>query len=136
MIKKYFLFLALLLLQFACGNLENIKPLDEAYLDQIKLERANKDSVFINDLRSPLNMDSTAKKEPLKYYESTSEFIFKSKLYKNDDQDTVTIFGTGGDARKAIIERYVILKYKGRDHKLNVYKSFGQKDSLFQYVVY
>ena len=126
MIKKYFLFLALLLLQFSCGNLENIKPLDEAYLDQIKMERANKDSVFINDFRSPLNMDSTAKKEPLKYYEPTSEFIFKSKLYKNSKPDTITIFGTKGDARKAIVPGYVLFNYKGKDYKLNVYKSFGQ----------
>ena len=127
MIKKYMLLLALVLLQFSCRTPENFKPLDEVYVGNIKLERANKDSGFINDLRSPLNMDSTVKKGPLKYYEPTTEFIFNSKLYKNDKQDTITIFGTRGDARKAIVEGYVILNYKGKDYKLNVYKSFGQK---------
>ena len=131
MIKKYFMFVVLALLQFSCGNHEDVMPLDESYVNKLKQERENKDQEMKDDSHSPFNVDSTAKLEHLKYFEPSSEFIFKSKLYKNEKQDTIKIFGTRGEERKAIIEGYVLLKYKGKDYKLNIYKSFGPQEQSY-----
>ena len=110
MAKKYLLFLLIGLLQFSCGNHESVIKLDEQFVSQLQQERENKDWEMQYDSYSPFKVDSTAKFQPLKYFDATAEFIFKSKLYKNETQDTITIFGTRGEARKAIVEGYVLLK--------------------------
>ena len=131
MIKKYFLFVVLALLQFSCQDRKEIKPLDELYVNKLLLERDNKDREMKGDSHSPFYINSTAKFESLKYYEPSSEFIFKSKLYKNEKQDTIKIFGTRGEERKAMIEGYVILKYRDKEYKLNIYKSFGSQGQSY-----
>jgi len=131
MIKRYLLYAVLALLQFSCGNHEDVILLDELYVSKLKQDRENKDSEMKDDSNSPFNIDSTAKLAPLKYYNPSSEFIFKSKLYKNEKQDTIKIFGTKGEERKAIIEGFVLLQYNGKDYKLNVYKSFGSQGQRY-----
>ncbi len=110
---------------------QEIKPLDDLYVNKLIPERENKDRDMKDDPNSPFNIDSTAKFEPLKYYEPSSEFIFKSKLYKNEKQDTIKIFGTRGEERKAIVEGYVLLKYSDKEYKLNIYKSFGSQGQSY-----
>jgi uncharacterized protein (DUF1684 family) len=126
MTKRYILFTVLLLLVFSCKKNEEIAKLDEQYITQIKKERGDKDYEMRNDPNSPFNIDSTAKYEPLKYFEPNGEFIFKSKLYKNEKPDTIKIFGTKGEERKALIFGNLNLNYKGKNYKINVYKSFGK----------
>jgi hypothetical protein len=131
MIKKYFLFIVLALLQFSCEDRKEIKPLDELYVSKLVQDRENKDLEMKGDSHSPFNIDSIAKFEPLKYYEPSSEFIFKSKLYKNEKQDTIKIFGTRGEERKAVVEGYVLLRFKDKDYKLNIYKSFNSQGQSY-----
>jgi hypothetical protein len=131
MVKKYFLLLVVGLIQFSCGNHESVIKLDEQFVSQLQQERENKDWELQYDSYSPFKVDSTVKFEPLKYYDATAEFVFKSKLNKNNTQDTISIFGTRGEKRKAIVEGYVLLTYKGEDHKLNIYKSFGPQGQSY-----
>lgn len=131
MIKKYFLFVFIGLITFSCGNNESVMKIDELYISKLQQERENKDWEMQYDEYSPFKVDSTAKFQPLKYYEPSAEFIFKSKLFRTDQQDTISIFGTRGEERKAIIEGYVLLNYKGEDHRLNVYKSFGPQGQSY-----
>lgn len=125
MLKKISLLVLIVLIQFSCSNNESVMKLDELYVSKIQQERENKDWEMQYDPYSPFNVDSTAKFQPLKYFDPTGEFIYKSKLYKNSIQDTIAIFGTRGEERKAIVEGYVLLNNQGKEHKLNIYKSFG-----------
>jgi uncharacterized protein (DUF1684 family) len=136
MIKKIFILLLIGLIQFSCGNPESVLKLDEQFISQLQQERENKDWEMQYDFYSPFKVDSTAKFQPLKYYDGTGEFIFKSKLYKNDTQDTISIFGTRGEERKAIVEGYVLLNYEGKDYRLNIYKSFGPKGQIYYSIWY
>lgn len=129
--KRYLLFLLISLMYFSCSKNENNMKLDKHYVSQLIQERENKDWEMQYDKYSPFKVDSLAKFEPLKYYEPTAEFVFKSKLYKNNSQDTILIFGTRGEERKAIVEGYVVLNYKEIDHKLNIYKSFGPQGQSY-----
>lgn len=129
--KKYLLFLLISLIHFSCSKNGNSIKLDEHYVSQLMQERENKDLEMQYDKYSPFKVDSLAKFEPLKYYEPTAEFVFKSKLYKNNSQDTISIFGTRGEERKAIIEGYVVLNYKDIDYKLNIYKSFSPQGQSY-----
>lgn len=131
MIKKYFYFLALVLLLFSCRKQEDVVTLNNQYINSLEQERENKDREMMQGSDSPFNRDSTAKFEPLKYYKPTAEFIFKSKLHINDKQNPVTIYGTRGEARKAITFGYVVLNYKGKDYKLNVYKNIGHNGQSY-----
>lgn len=129
---KQFLFLMIVGLMFiGCSNNKAIPLLDEQYLNTIKQERDSKDQQMQNDNFSPFKVDSLAKFEPLKYYDPTTEFIFKSKLYKNAKQDTIKITGTKGEQRITIIEGYVILNYNDKEHKLNIYKGFDRSGKSY-----
>lgn len=123
MIKKILLLFFLIFIITYCNKNEDAVRLDENYINTLKQEREAKDEEMRDDANSPFNRDSTAEFKPLKYYKPTAEFIFKSKLYLNDKQDTITIFGTRGEPRKTIVFGYVLLDYKGKLYKLNVYKS-------------
>lgn len=129
--KNILLLIVIGLLQFSCGNHENVVKLDAQFVSKLQQERENKDWEMQYDQYSPFRVDSTVKFEPLKYYEPTSEFIFRSKLYRDIPQDTISIYGTRGEERKAIIEGYVLLNYKGKDHKLNIYKSYGPQGQSY-----
>lgn len=131
MIKKFFVITSIILLFQFCGTNESVNLLDAKYLSRLQQERENKDWELKYDSYSPFNVDSNAVHKPLNYFEPSGVFIFKSKLYKNAVQDTVSIFGTRGEERKAIVEGYVILNYKGKDHPLNVYKSFSQQGQAY-----
>lgn len=131
MSRKLFLVLAISIIQFSCSNHDNPAMLDEQYVNKIQQERESKDWEMQYDSYSPFSVDSTVNHEPLKYYKPTSEYIFKTKLFKNNKMDTVSVFGTRGEERKAIVEGYVLLNYKGKDHKLNIYKSFGPQGQSY-----
>ena len=126
MAKQYLTLLIIFLLAYSCSKNEEAAKLDEKYIAQIKKERVDKDQEMKNDPNSPFNIDSTAKYEPLKYFDPTAEFIFNSILVKNKTLDTIKVFGTKGEERKAIKFGYLTLDYKGKKYKLNVYKSFSK----------
>jgi len=131
MIKIFLLIALLTVIQIACSNPEKIIKLDELYLSQLQQERENKDWEMQYDNYSPFVVDTNAAFAPLKYYEPTDEFIFKSKLYRNEKRDTIKILGTRGEERKAVIEGHVLLNYKGKDHKLNIYNSYSPKGQTY-----
>lgn len=124
MIKKFFPAVMIVFILFSCSKQADVFKLDELYVSKLEQERENKDWEFTYEAKSPFNLDTTAKQQPLKYFEPTSEFIFKSKLYKNEKPDTIIIFGTRGEERKSSVEGFFILNYKGKDYRLNLYKSF------------
>ncbi len=123
MIKKILLLFALIFFITYCNKNENVVKLDDNYINALKQEREEKDAEMRDDLNSPFNRDTTVTFTPLKYYKPTGEFIFKSRLFLYDKQDTITVFGTRGEPRKTVVYGYVLLDYKGKQYKLNVYKS-------------
>jgi len=131
MIKQYLILLIAGLIFVSCSNKETVELLDKKYLSKLQQQRENKDWEMQYDSYSPFRVDSLAKFEPLKYHPPTSEFIFKSKLFKNAKQDTIKITGTRGEQRIAFIEGYVLLNYKGKDYKLNIYKSFDRSGKAY-----
>ena len=131
MIRITFLLAFISILFISCGNHESIMTLDDLYISKLEQERENKDWELTYGTYSPFVIDTTAKQEPLKYFEPTAEFIFNSRLHKSKTQDTIKILGTRGEERLTIIEGYLLLNYKGKDHRLNVYKSFSQQGQAY-----
>ena len=104
----------------SCGR--SYTPDQKKYIQEIEKFRKEKDDYMKSSQDSPFNQDKNAVFHPLKYYEVNPDFVFKSKLYRNTIPDTITIFGTKGEARKAIRFGYVQFNYKNKNYKLNVYK--------------
>ena len=100
--------------------------MDEDYVNKLLTERAEKDSSFKFDSFSPFNRDTTIEFSDLKYFEPDGRFIFKSKLHPYSQTDTVFVLGTKGELRLAIKEGFVKLMFEGREHRVNVYKSFSR----------
>ncbi len=136
MINKFFLIITIVFVLISCGKQDNVMNLDELYVSKLEQERENKDWEFTYEAKSPFNADTSAKQQPLKYFEPSSEFIFKSKLYKNEKVDTITIFGTRGEERKSLIEGFFILNYKGNDYKLNLYKSYSPGGQAYYTILF
>lgn len=113
------------LLFIACDSKETNIKVDDEYLNSIMDRRNEKDSLMRVEEHSPFNRDSTVEFSPLKYYEPDPAFLFKSKLYRYDPQDTVEILGTKGEIRQVIKEGYTKLDFEETEYRVNVYKGFG-----------
>ena len=119
------LFLTLLVTE-ACKENRIDDPEMKAYIDSLIKERKEKDYSLQFDINSPFNRDTTATFNPLNYYEPNPDFVFKSKLFKYDVQDTVAILGTKGETRPAILLGFLELKKDDKVHRINVYQSFSR----------
>lgn len=121
----YRIFLAIIILFitfqfFSCGR--KYTPEQLKYIKKIEELRKEKDDFMKNSQESPFILDKRAVFHPLNYYQVNPDFVFKSKLYRNALPDTITIFGTKGEARKAVRFGYVKFNYTGKGFRLNVYK--------------
>ena len=106
-------------------------PEQKKYIKGIEKFRQEKDEDMKNDPSSPFNVDKNAHFKPLKYYDVNPDFVFKSRLFKYDNPDTVKIFGTKGEERKIIRFGYVKFNYKDKQYKLNVYKGTSGNGSTY-----
>jgi len=91
-------------------------------MSNIEKERKVKDISFRNEEDSPFNHKSKIHFEPLKYYDVDPSFFFQSKLYPYPVKDTIKVFGTKGEERKAVRFGYVTFNYNKKNYKINVYK--------------
>ncbi len=118
-----FLTALLLLFAFLVSGCNKYTPEQEEYIKRIEALRKQKNLSFLQDPQSPFNQDPKAVFHPLNYYDVNPEFVFKSKLIEYEHKDTVTIFGTKGEERKAVRYGYLPFTYKGKQYKLNVYEN-------------
>ena len=109
----------------------NESPKTQEYILEVEKFRQEKNNFMKNDPNSPFNQDSLAHFQPLKYYKANPDFVFKSKLYEYPQKDTVKIFGTKGEERKALKFGYVNLNYKNKIYKLNVYKGWAKNNEPY-----
>jgi uncharacterized protein (DUF1684 family) len=119
------LFLTLLLPE-ACKENRTDDPEMKAYIESLIKERKEKDYSLQFDINSPFNRDTTITFKPLNYYEPNPDFVFKSKLFKFDVQDTVAILGTKGETRPAVLLGFLELKKDNKVIRINVYQSFSR----------
>jgi uncharacterized protein len=111
-----------ILLLVACSCSKNYTPEQKAYIAGIEKDRKAKDISFKNDEDSPFNHKSKIHFEPLKYYDVDPSFVFQSKLYQYPVKDTLKVFGTKGEERKAVRFGYVMFNCDKKDYGINVYK--------------
>jgi uncharacterized protein len=119
------LFLTLLLTE-ACKDNRTDDPEMKAYIESLIKERKEKDYSLQFDINSPFNRDTTITFKPLNYYEPNPDFVFKSKLFKFDVQDTIAILGTKGETRPAVLLGFLELKKDNKVIRINVYQSFSR----------
>ena len=119
------LFLTLLVTE-ACKENRTDDPGLKDYVETLIKERKEKDYSLQFDINSPFNRDTIVTFNPLNYYEPNPDFVFKSKLFKYDVQDTVAILGTKGETRPAILLGFLELKKDDKVHRINVYQSFSR----------
>jgi uncharacterized protein (DUF1684 family) len=123
-IKSFLIFTVLLFITVTISSCS--KPESE-YAAKVEAYRAHKDSLMRFAENSPFNYKEKVEFHPLKYYDVDTNFVFKSKLHLYPEQDTITVYGTKGEKRKAI--KFGFLKIK--DEKLNVYKNLGSGGEIY-----
>jgi uncharacterized protein (DUF1684 family) len=101
------------------------------YVQSILKERSEKDSLFQFDQYSPFHRDTSVTFKPLKYYDPNPEFVFKSKLFLFDKQDTVAVLGTRRETRRVILLGYVELKKDNKIYKVNIYRAFSNTGEMY-----
>ncbi len=117
-----FFIITFILLTGSNCNDENKSELTKSYLTLLEQERADRNwQMQYNPGSSPFLVDTSIRYEPLKFFEPNPEFIFKSRLYRIDNPDSVDIYGTKGTSRKYLRYGYFNLNYKGNDYKLFLY---------------
>lgn len=121
--KFKFSIILLFLILFLLSCSKSYSPKVEKYIDTIQKERTQKDSLMEFSDSSPFNYKKKVEFHRLKYFDVDTSFIFKSKFYPFPTADTLTIYGTKGEARKTVKIGYLNLNYRNNIYKLNVYKS-------------
>jgi len=112
----------MIIMMVACSCTKNYTHKQKLYIAGIEKERNAKDISFKNDEDSPFNHKSKIHFEPLKYYDVDPSFVFQSKLYQYSVKDTIKVFGTKGEERKAVRFGYITFNYGKKDYRINVYK--------------
>jgi uncharacterized protein (DUF1684 family) len=121
----HFLTLAFLLCFInSCGR--TYTPEQQKYISGIEKQRKEKDEYMKNDPSSPFNQDPKAHFQNLKYYDVNPDYVFKSRLFEYRNKDTVKIFGTKGEERKAVRIGYVKINFKEGERNVNVYKGISR----------
>lgn len=115
-------FLSLFLI--SCGR--EYTPEEKSYIEAIKKDRVDKDLYMKNDPYSPFNGEKSVPFEPLKYFDVDPDFVFKSKLTENESKDTIIIYGTKGEERKAVKYGRLAFSKDGNNYKVNLYKGFAK----------
>jgi uncharacterized protein len=88
----------------------------------ILVHRAEVDSAFRNEPDSPFRRDSSVHFTGVKWFPPDLAYYFKSKLYRYDHPETVSVYGTKGEERKHLKYGYFMLPFSGKEYRLNVYK--------------
>ena len=120
--NRPYILMYLLLTLVACSCTKNYTHKQKLYIAAIEKDRKDKDVAFKNEPDSPFNHKSKVHFEPLKYYDVDPSFVFQSKLYQYPVKDTIKVFGTKGEERRAVRFGYVTFNYDKKDYKINVYK--------------
>ena len=120
------LILIVVFINFSCDKKNPESKEANEYIHSILIERAEKDSSMQYDPYSPFNRDTSVTFHPLKYFKPNPDFVFKSKLFLHNPQDTVKILGTKGETRLVLLIGYVELKKDDKVYKVNVYKAFSR----------
>ena len=128
LLESFLIFIILFMLS-SCTR--KYTPEQEKYINGIEKFRQEKNGEMKNDPSSPFNQDKNAQFKPLKYFDVNPDFVFKSKLFSYDKKDTVIIFGTKGEKRKIVRFGYVLINYKNKQYKLNVYKGSSPNGSVY-----
>lgn len=101
------------------------------YINEIEKIRKEKNIFMRDDPSSPFNYKGKIEFHELNYFDVNPDFVFKSKLYEYSTKDTITIFGTKGEPRKAVRYGYVIINYKSNNYKINVYESYSKNGDKY-----
>ncbi len=112
----------LLLIIFFTGCGRNYTPEQKEYISKIEKFRQNKNLEMKNDPASPFNKKGKVEFHDLNYFDPDPDFVFKSKLTEYNPKDTIVIYGTKGEPRKAVRFGYLAFKYENIPYKLNVYQ--------------
>lgn len=113
----------------SCRN--NYSPEEKQYIDRIKNMRTEKNRQMENDPYSPFNHKRKVHFENLKYYDVDPSYVFKSRLFEFDKKDTVVVYGTKGEERKAVKYGYVKINHKGTEYKVNVYQGTSSSGEIY-----
>lgn len=119
----------LLLSIFGCGK--KYSPEQEKYIATVEQDRLDKDDYLKNDPNSPFNYKGGVEFHPLKYFDVDPAWVFESKLIQYDTKDTVSVFGTKGEERKAVRFAYVTINYEGKDYNINVYQGATRSGEVY-----
>jgi uncharacterized protein (DUF1684 family) len=129
---KIFIFCTLILGSFYFVSCQkNYSPEQKKYIKYIEDQRKDKDDFMKNSPESPFNQDKKAVFHPLKYYNVDPDFVFKSRLFRYGAKDTIKIFGTKGEERKAIRFGYVKFNLKNTEYKINVYEGTAKNGTTY-----
>lgn len=126
-----FVLLFTLVIFLSCNDSKINSPEEKEYVQSILKERAEKDSSFQYDQFSPFKRDASVTFKPLKYYDPDPDFVFKSKLFFYDKQDTVIVLGTKGETRYVILLGYVELKKEDKIYNVNIYRAFSRTGEIY-----
>ena len=100
-------------------------------INDILVHRTEIDSVFGHDPSSPFYRDTAVHFTGIKWFPPDVDYYFKSKLFRYEHPETVSVYGTKGEERKHLKYGYFVLEFEGKEYHLNVYKFTANDPARF-----
>jgi len=119
---KFITLVFVLLITYSCAH----KNASSEYELKIRQHRDAQNDFMKNSPDSPFNAKTKVDFHPLKFYDPDTNFIFRSRLFLYDEADSLLIYGTKGEPRKAWRIGFFTLNYNSVIHRLNLYKSISR----------
>ena len=124
-------YLIMIIFLFLIGCGKNYTPEQKEYIGKIEKIRTDKNKEMKNDPSSPFNKKGKIEFHDLNYFDVDPLFVFNSMLFEYEPKDTVTIYGTKGEPRKAVRYGYVVITYQRKQYNINVYQGTSTNGQIY-----
>ena len=134
----FVLTLSIILLQLTSCTKQRSTPQHFSQTDSIRIineivaHRSEVDSAFRFDPSSPFKRDSGNNFDGIKWFPPDVRYYFKSKLFRYEKPEVMSIYGTKGEERKHLKYGYFAILFDGKEYRLNVYKFTASDPQRYQ----
>jgi len=107
----------------------------DAYIKEVKQYRAEKDSTFKYDSRSPISEEERKNFEDLKYFEPDTKYYVVAQFIKHENPDTLKITTTKHDDIRTM-QRYGEFRFRidGKEYTLQGYVNVPIKKAFYVFL--
>jgi len=114
----------------------NRSPNEAEVVTALLKYRAGRDQFMRTNPQSPFNSEEPVTFAPLRYYPPDISWIYRSRLVRVPNPETINVLDTQGELRQAVVFGTLTFERNGRSYQLRVYRMEGDRPNLPNFAVW